>query len=183
MRDKANKPHRPVVQTLPAVSHTRARQIRESEALQAERNALKPDAIKALDRQLHRLKFLGIAVKLMNGSGGSLRREYDKLAASAGLTLRRQKGIEYWTKPPKTLHGSGNFENHFGICGEPIRCKDSCGLSGHLFDDITHDAAKVREYLELWETDITARRDRELEQYLTQAKARDGSISTNWPAW
>ena len=184
MREVNRQTRQPVSKTFPAMSVTRAQEQRQAQQVQAEREARKPEAIKTLDRQLHRLKFLAIAVKFMNGQPGSLRREYDKLAASTGLTLRRQKGVLYWTRPPKTLNGSNNFENHFGMAGEPMRCKETCGLSGHLFDDDTrHDAAAVREYIELWQADLEARRQRENQQYAVRSTSDGGAVSTIYPSW
>ena len=175
---------RPFHKTLPAVSLTRANAQRQAKQAQAEADARKPEAIKVFDRQLYRLLFLTIASKVMDGSPGSLRVEFERLAVPAGLTLRNQKGVQFWTKPPRTLHGPNNFQTYFGIAGEPIRCKDTCGLTGHLFDNETsHDPATIREYIAMWSADIEDSRERERSRYAIRQDHRGGASSITYPSW
>ena len=145
----------------------------------------RPDQIKVFDRQIYRLKFLGIASKAMNGKPGSLRQEYEKLAGPGGLTTRKQYGVEYWTAPPKNWKVLSVFHSHFGMPGEPAGCKDAFGLTGHLFDDATkHDPANVRQYAENWIAELERQRAVERQKYVTQIHDRNSGVTQiNGPSW
>ena len=145
----------------------------------------RPDQVKVLDRQIHRLKFLVIASKAMNGKPGRLRREYEKLAGPGGLTSHKPYGVEYWTAPAKNWKEFSTFKSHFGMPGEPADCKDTFGLTGHLFDDTTkHDPASVRQYAENWIAELERQREAERKKYTTQVHDRNsGVIQTFSPNW
>ena len=89
---------------------------------------------------------------------GDLRRKFESLALADGAIQASETGIEYWTAGRLRFASASDFQLTFGFPGDPAACRETFGLSGHLFADTIHDANSVAEYVTAHRAEIEARR-------------------------